>query len=155
MSPIVWLSQNWYYAFILYKSVWSVSSSTNLIASIKRIMFLLLVVYVLKICGCFIFTCHTWMTSYQGKAKLFIASISQRYTSNWSKATLKGQQPIKRVTKEKETFKTERNRAVGTTEPLQHTERLRHGSSGGEGSLFNVYIHLLVPHSGGIRAQDL
>lgn len=92
----------------------------------------------------------------QGKAKHFIASISQRYTSNWSKATLKRPTTYKRerVTKEK-TFKTERNKAVGTTEPLQHTERLRHGSSGGEGSLFDIYIRLLVPPSQGIRAQDL
>ena len=83
----------------------------------------------------------------RGKAKHFIASISQRYTSNWSKATLKGQQPISESYKRKRHLKTERNRAVGTTEPLQHTQRRRHGSSGGEGSQFNAYIRLLVPPS--------
>lgn len=69
---------------------------------------------------------HGWNGRSQcvSKAKLFIASISERYTPNWSKATLKGHWSTKSIIKQRKTFQSKRKIPWYIRETLcKHGER--------------------------------
>lgn len=80
------------------------------------------------------------------KQSIFIASISQRYTSNWSKATLKRPTTYKR-----ERVTKERQLKLKGIQPLVQHSLLQKNTEAETWMIWwwrlNVHVSLLVPHS--------